>query len=789
MIKCKHCNNLCKEEIISQNNLHFCCVGCKTVYEILFENNLNEYYNFDDKPNIKIKHTSSYEYDFLDEPSIAKSFIDFEDENIIKTKFHLPQIHCSSCIWLLENLNRLNQNIIDAQVNYSHKNIDITFKKKHLSIRDVIELLAKIGYKPDLSYNHQLKKSNKTDYNIYIKLGIAGFCFGNIMLLSFPEYLGIDESFNEFKYFFNYLNFGLSIPVIFYAGSDYLKSAYSGIKQKHMNMDIPISLGMITLFLRSSYEIFSNTGAGYLDSLAGLIFFLLIGKWFQQKTYESLSFDRDFKSYFPIAVNKIKDNKNIPTKLENIKINDYLLLRNEELIPADAILISDSAYIDYSFVTGESKLTKVSKNDKLYAGGKHVGTNIEILITKEVNNSYLTQLWNQKIFQKKQTKNFNSISNKISKYFTIIILVISCITAIYWSITDLSKVWQTVAAVLIVACPCALALSIPFTLGNMTRIYGAKGFYLKNANVIEDLGNTTDVIFDKTGTITTKESINIEFVGENLNNIEKNIIYSSTLNSLHPLSISISKHLKRAKKSPLLHFKEIKGKGIVSSLADGTKLKLGSSNFILFNQKDIEQLQTKVHIEINSIYKGYFTFEQEYRPELKNIITELQKNYKVHLLSGDNKCQESYIKNELNIKKSFFNQNPIDKLKYIENLQQDGKKVVMIGDGLNDAGALKQSDIGIALSESIHQFSPACDGILTSDKFGLFNNILNYSKTGIKIIKISFVISFLYNILGLSFAVSSNLSPIVAAILMPISSITIVIFTSISSNLIANKLI
>jgi Cu+-exporting ATPase len=377
--------------------------------------------------------------------------------------------------------------------------------------------LARIGYEPTISLDDFDNDKKKKDRSLIYKLGIAGFAFGNVMFLSFPDYLDISSSgasggefwLNEYKGIFRWLMFIFSLPVVFYAGADYFISAYKGLRSKLLNIDVPIALGILVLFVRSTLEIFFDWGPGFFDSLTGLVFFLLLGKFFQQKTYTYLSFERDYKSYFPIAITRIsKQGKEESVQVHEIEKGDRLLIRNEEIIPVDGILISDGARIDYSFVTGESEPVKKTSGDKLFAGGKQVQGAVEMEALKSVSQSYLTQLWSNAVFQTDKSTRFQTITDSIGKRFTIGVLSIAFLSAGFWLYLDPGKAMNVFTAVLIIACPCAIALASPFTLGNMLRIFGRKKFYLKDTQTIEQLAKIDTAIFDKTGTITTvQESI------------------------------------------------------------------------------------------------------------------------------------------------------------------------------------------------------------------------------------------------------------------------------------------
>jgi Cu+-exporting ATPase len=250
-------------------------------------------------------------------------------------------MHCSSCIWILENLYKLDEGIISSQVNFLQKKIFIRFADALTSLKNVVELLDSLGYEPLLNLEEKIEdKQNSEAKKLYYKIGIAGFCFGNIMLLSFPEYLSINiKEHDELKQIFSYLNLLLSLPIFFYSSSDYFISAWKGLKKKIINIDVPIALGIFILFLRSLVEIIIYGQAGYLDSLAGLVFFLLIGKLFQNKTYDNLNFERNYKSYFPISITIRKDNTETTIPVEKLTVGERIIVRNNEIIPADSVLI------------------------------------------------------------------------------------------------------------------------------------------------------------------------------------------------------------------------------------------------------------------------------------------------------------------------------------------------------------------------------------------------------------------------------------------------------------------
>ena len=785
---CFHCGLDATASKITFDDKVFCCNGCKTVYEIFSANDLTCYYDLQQAPGATPKDIDG-KYNFLENTKIIEQLLEFNDSSTQIVTLYIPHVHCSSCIWILENLNKLNPAISASIVNFGKKTVRVTFNAEMLSLKNLVVLLSSIGYEPFISLDDYSVGKKHIDRSLIYKLGVAGFAFGNVMFLSFPEYFQVGEFWLEqFKPFFRWLMFAFSLPVVFYSAQDYFVSAYKGLRSRLLNIDVPIALGIIVLFTRSTIEIIFDLGSGFFDSLTGLLFFLLLGKFFQQKTYAFLSFERDYKSYFPIGITKItSEGKEEAIQVYDIVKGDRLLIRNEELIPVDCILIKGRARIDYSFVTGESRTVSKQSGDKLFAGGKQLEGSIEVDVLKSVEQSYLTQLWSNDVFKKDKSLAFNNITNTISKNFTIGILLIAVVATTFWLVVDSSKAINVFTSVLIIACPCALALAAPFTFGNVLRILGNKKFYLKNASVIEQLAKIDTLIFDKTGTITAHKETTVNYDGLQLSEDETSLLKSTLRGSNHPLSRSLYALLDAHDIVTLDDFEEHLGKGIQANYKNNT-IKVGSAAFV-GHATDAATLNTAVHISANNQYKGKFTFYNAYRKGLSHLFNVLKKDYDLVILSGDNEGEKENLTKLLPTKtKLLFNQKPEDKLEYIKYHQSEGAHVLMIGDGLNDAGALAQSNVGIAISENVNVFSPACDAILDASKFNHLGDFINMSKWALKIIKWSFVLSFIYNSIGLYFAVTGQLSPVVAAILMPLSSISVVAFTTVATNIVGRKI-
>lgn len=787
-ISCFHCGEDCNEVVILSDDKNFCCQGCKLVYELLSENDLCNYYDLANHPgeSQRRKGLQSNRFDYLDDEDTVNRMVDFQNDTESHVTFYIPTIHCASCIWLLENLHQIHTGVFYSRVDFIRKKVQVKTLRSKITIKELVSLLATIGYEPQIHLsNLDKRQSAGLDKRLILRLAVAGFCFGNMMLFSIPEYFSeADLIDSSFRGLFSYLNVILAIPVLIYSASDYYRSAWNSLKQKRINMDVPIVLGIIALFVYSLWEIFAFQRSGYMDSLGGLLFFLLLGKIYQQKTFSTLEFDRDYKSYFPIAVTKIVKGQEAVIPLSKLQVGDVIMVRDEELIPADSLLLSPLANIDYSFVTGEEVPVPKQKGKFIYAGGRQKGDAVLLSVQKPPSQGYLTDLWNNETFEKGKERLLEPLASKISSAFTWSVLIIAFSAFTYWAFSDLSIAIKVFASVLIVACPCALAMSTPFTLGNTLRIFGGSKFYLKNASVVERLALVDAVVFDKTGTLTDPANAKISYIGEELSEETKALLKTMVERSTHPLSNRINHWLGNQKGVQLEQMSETKGAGI-QAVFKNQEFRLGSAAFTGFGTSIESPNGNIVCLTVEGQELGYFLIASGLRDKASGVIDQLKTAYDLHVLSGDFHHEQTYLEERLSGGIIYnFEQSPGDKLTYLKELNRT-HHTLMIGDGLNDAGALHESEVGVAISDRVSHFSPASDAIMDSEVFGMIPQFLSFAKSGRLIIKTSFILSLLYNLIGVTLAVQGLLSPVVCAILMPLSSVSVVVFTTLSTNFVA----
>ena len=863
---CDHCGERCASSAFVDEGRHFCCLGCQTVFALLTESGLSQFYELASTPGARVGLTTAQrQWAFLDDPAVQEKLLDFADEKRAKVTLHLPAIHCVACVWLLENLFRLRAGIGESRVNFARREVSITFDRAQVKLSEIAALLASLGYEPALTFGEldrgESRKAPRWRQRQWLQVGVAGFGFGNVMLLALPGYLGLDSlSGPWFKLLAGWLGLALALPVLVYSAADYWRAAWVSLQQRRLTLDVPIALGLVAIYGQSVFEVATGRGEGYCDSLTGLIFFLLCGRLFQRKTFDRLAFDRDYKGFFPLAVLRKTSTGEESISISQLAVGDLLLIRHGELVPADARLISGDARVDYSFVTGESEPVTRSVGEHLFAGGRQMGGAIEVETLKPVSESYLTSLWNNEAFRKHRDDDLDSQTNRYSRRFTLMVVGVAVAAAGFWMFVDASVALKAFASVLIVACPCALALAAPLTLGTAQRWLARRKVFLRNAQVIERMSTVDTLVLDKTGTLTSLGAGDVRWQGiagfslapgfSRVNSAteewgadssassarretaeavdrcsptantrlkpganetlraqnewpltpeEEGWLRSMARHSAHPLAVRIGDALGGAGAEPVESFIETSGQGM-EGRAGGREIWMGSAAWLefrgarLWSQTEPQQSTSAesaaagashtaalrgsaVHVAIDGHYRGGFVLEGALRPEVDALIQRLRGTYQLVLLSGDNARDAERFRALLGkTARVEFNQSPHDKLNVIRELQAAGRKVMMVGDGLNDAGALQQAEVGVAVVEKVGTFSPASDVILDAAQLPRLAEVLAFSQRAARVVRAGFVVSGLYNIVGVSIAAAGLLSPLVCAVLMPLSSVTVVLF-------------
>jgi Cu+-exporting ATPase len=773
---CYHCGLPNASTTIQFDDKLFCCEGCKSVYQILANHQLCTYYTLSNHPGVNQQNRIPSYYDFLDREEMINQYVLFRSGSEMQVSFQINSMHCISCIWLLEHLAKLHSGVLSSRVQFLQRKADILFDSAKISLKELVMLLKKLGYEPTLSVEETKKVSDKTHNRTQlIKIAIAGFCFGNSMMVSLPDYFASGNFFTDstLQQLFNIISLILALPVFFYCAQEFYVSSWQHVKHRRITLDLPITLAILVTFGFSCYKIIWQQQLGYIDSMSGIVFFMLVGRYFQHQTYNALQFQTSISSYLPLSVNKLLEQVEVNIPLAEIQVGDELIIRYGEVIPTDCVQMHESGWFDYSLVTGESKAIEKMPNEIIYAGAIQKSGKCIVKVSKKASDSYITQLWSTSNAKKFEDEN-SSYTEKVNLYFSSAVLSIGILACAFWLFQGESKTsFKALLSIWIVACPCALLLSSTFTYGGMLKIFALNGMYIKNAAVLEKMSEITSLVFDKTGTLTNTKQATLHYFGKPLDATQQGWISSICQTSQHPLSRLIVQYFSSPLNFRVRSLHTAEGKGL-EGIIENVQIKIGSAAWMGISQSN-PQSASNVYLKIEEDIVGYFAIQHPYREGVLASLPALEKNYHLHVVSGDNDAERKvlrpYFAQEKNI---LFNQLPEEKAKYIHQLQAKKEKVMMLGDGLNDSVALQDSDIGLALLQKQTNYLPNCDVLLQEDHVVCLPTLMRYTRQSKFILHTCFGVSIVYNVFGIAFAVQGLLSPVIAAILMPCSTLSII---------------
>jgi Cu+-exporting ATPase len=790
---CFHCGLDCPDEGIRSGERVFCCTGCRTVHDLLAGAGLIRFYALERHPGSRPRPDQpAGHFAYLRDPDVRAALLDYEDDRLARVTFHLPAIHCAACVWLLENLHRLHPGLGRAEVNFSHRMATVDFDPRQIDLAEVAEILARLGYPPRLQLDeiHRPERP-RVNRDLWMRLGVAGFAAGNIMLLSFAVYLGLAEESPELNRFVAWASVALSLPVLLFSAAGYFRSAWNSLRHRAPGIDLPIAVGLAALFGQSLWEIAAGRGEGYLDSFSALVFLLLAGRVFADRTQARLVFERDYTAYFPLSVTRVDAaGTEMVVPITRLAVGDEVVVRDGELIPADADLLAGEAWIDYSFVTGESVPVLRRPGDRLFAGGRQVGAPLRLRTRKAVSRGYLTSLWDRQAFRRPEAESLSASVDRIGRWFAPVILLIALtLGGVWWFQTDAATAVRVFASTLIIACPCALAMAAPYTFGAASRVLARHGLFLRNAAVVEQLARVNAVALDKTGTLTAPGAGGLDYHGRPLEADERTAVAAVAAASTHPLSRRLAQAWSSGSRPEVREFRETAGRG-VSGRVGGRLIRIGRAEFVDASAEPSVGTPSAVWISLDGAVAGQVHFPSARRAGLDDLLNGLRRDgHPLALLSGDPAAAEAEWRPLFGPEAPLrFGAGPHEKLDFIRAWQAEGRVVLMAGDGLNDAGALRQAEVGVAVSDDVTAFAPACDAILDAQALPRLPALLRLARSAMFVLRACFVVSFAYNLGGLVLAARGVVTPLLSAILMPTASFSAILLAVLGVRLAARRL-
>ena len=806
MESCKHCGDpIIHNPIVDEKNHIFCCQGCLQVNHLIGDDSdLNLYFELLDAENSsapKVKFQQNPLLESLQNESFLKTIGSFKG-NTHKVHIYSKQVHCSACSWLLEKMLNKQFDLERVRVDFVSGRMDVEYHADKVQLSEVLKYTSTLGYIFDSLKENPTHKS-LAQKALLIRIAVSGSIFSNTMIFAIASYFGMFTGISDkFLNLFNWISLLLIIPCVTYCAYPFYQKAWMGLKNKVFHMDLPISIGIVVTFILSIYLII-NGKHGYFDSVAGLVFFLLIGRWVVKKFERSLQLDEHW--YEEIQSDRVKcltENGIEQLEMEKLKKGDRVVVYPNEYIPIDGRLETDLTWVDKSLFSGESEPVKVQQDEMVLAGFKNLKEKVVLEVMNLDSIQRLKQMKNEfdSLVEEKVAKDLQV--EKIVPYFVMGVLIIASVAFGYFYSYGLEKAMVSAASILIVSCPCALALARPISRGVCLKKLNALGFYFKDQGLLEKIMNVKTLIFDKTGTLTmTKRKISKwSWMDNSLSEGDKEFFYQKLLtltsNSYHPVSVSIhddvANHVNN-KKEGLKSFKELVGFGLSGTFKNDQSLIICSmrsmnpalSDTIFRSCPEILNLRSvysKKSVHDNSydsiiFFNGKPVLKIGFVDELKEGVVTLFKKFKqqkkkVVLLSGDKEKHVKGIADKVDADAFYSEKSPEEKLAYLKKYQEEGN-VLAVGDGLNDSLLVAGAEVGVVVKGGAHALANGADVLMGTPDFSKMNSLFSLCSMALKSEKVCYGVSLSYNAVAITLAFAGILNPLWAAVLMPLSSLSI----------------
>lgn len=784
-VKCSHCQLEFDKSVMIQEepNLNFCCNGCQGVYHLLQEDGLDDFYakmrNAKIAPPVETANDTSN----FDLESFKQRYIKTDEEGFSRVDLVIEGIHCAACIWLNEKVINQTEGVLEASINFSNNKAKIVWDEDTVKLSTIIDKIRAVGYNAyPYDFNEATEKSIKAKRDYITKLGVAIFGTMNVMMIDIAKYAGYFSGMDpNILHMIHIVEFIFSSMVLFYSGSVFFKGAYYGLKNKIINMDLLVAGGATLTYLYSLTILFGAEGQSYFDSVAMIIFFVLIGKYLEVLGKKSAMDSMDkIKNQIPLEATVIKDGGKHVVMLDQIEVGDIIEVKNGEKASVDGKSIVELSTFDESSLTGESYPIEKQKGDRVYSGTINTGIVMRYEATKNYANSTLSTMMNLLQDSLASKPKIEETTNKLSKHFSLTIIVLALLTFIGWYSYsgDFEMTLIVTISVVVIACPCALALATP--IASLVGISWAteKGLLFKEAKFIETFANATTLVLDKTGTI-TKGELTVTSQSQALDPDSLALLFALVDSSTHPVSRAIKRylleHYEKIDTVELQNIAQLSAKGIDANY-QGQSVLGGNAKLMAEQGIQVQQSSATVfHFVVEGELLATFELEDTLKEGIEALVHYCQEHdIEMMMATGDNEQVANAIAKEAGIEKVYAELSPMDKSDLIQNLKAQGNTVVMVGDGVNDTLALSHADIAIAMGSGADVALSVSDVVILNNALTGVRDALNISHRTYKFIKQNLLISLLYNILTVPLAIAGYVMPLIAALSMSLSSLLVV---------------
>lgn len=787
-VRCAHCGLGVPAGLIDPSaDEQFCCHGCRGAREMIRSLGLDGYYRVrggaPDKP--RSAESTGRGYEELDHEAFGSRYVESSPDGSCATQLVACSIHCAACVWLIEKLPRIEPGVIESRVDLRRKTIELRWDPSRAALSTIARRLDALGYAPAPARGAARREAEQRhDRAMLARLGVAGALAGNVMLISFGLYGGVFHGISGvYETLFRWVALPLSIVALAWPGSVFFRGAIAALRAGTLHMDMPVALGLLAGGISGAINTVRGTGEVYFDSVTSLVFLLLLGRYLQHRRQQSAAEELELLgSVTPGSAWLLAgaDVRAVPA--EALQAGEIAEVRAGELVPADGVITRGSSDLDMSVLTGESAPVRVGEGDAIPAGAVNMSAAIRFRVTSTGEETRIGRLMRLVRDGAGRRAPIARLADRVAGRFIAIILTLSAVTLLAWLWIDPGRAVDNTAALLIVTCPCALALATPLAISASIGRGARFGVLIKGGDALESLAGTGTLVLDKTGTVTRGEVSLIEWIGDDR---ARPLVAAAERTCAHPIAAALVRGLGTSTLE-VTRSRYTHGGGLIAQV-DRREVVIGSPEFVAEHTGGLDaewrarvdeaasRALTPVAVGVDGRVSALALLGDPVRDEAAPVLDRLRGlGWRIVLLSGDHPEVARAVGRQLGIDEAdaIGGATPERKAEFVR--AETVRPVVMVGDGVNDAAALISADVGVAVHGGAEASMQAADVYLSREGLGALDDLVRGARRTIGTIKICMGVSAAYNLVCAGLAVAGLITPLLAAVLMPVSSLTVV---------------
>ncbi len=756
-----------------------CCPGCKAVAELIRDSGMSQYYALREapEPGVGRPPEETAEWLVFDGDEMLRAFAELADDTAEAT-IYVGGMYCAACSWLIETTLAKLAGVVSAEVNPVTHRLRVRWRQEELRFSAVLATLADLGYQPQPLAPENTTRPELVEQRAALKrLLVASLGMMQVMMFAVGLYAGDFQGIDaEMQRFLRLVSFFVTTPVVFYSGRPFFTSAWRGIRTRKPGMDLPVSIAVGAAYSASVYATFSNGPAVWFDSVTMFVFFLTLGRFLEMRArHRSIDRTVALSSLLPNTATRVVDGSSSLVPVNQLQAGDSVQVRAGDGIPADGVIVHGTTSVDEAMLTGEARPQAKSVGDTVAAGSVNIDALIEIRVTSTGGDTTLGTISRLSERARYTRPSFVTVADRVASYIVIALLLVATLVATFWYFADPSRAFVITLSVLVVTCPCALALATPAAFAAAGSRLSQLRLLVTNGNAIEALSRADHVIFDKTGTLTRgTPAITSVFVLDTAYTEHECRRIAAALESAssHPLARAFALE----EELPAVSDQHIEvGQG-VSGTIEGRSWRLGSADFVGAGVAVDDSVATHVFLAVDNQAVAWFEIEDELRPQAAKTVDALHGlGIRTSLVSGDRQSAVEDVATKLGIADFHAQCSPEQKLEIIQAAQHGGERVVMVGDGINDAPVLAGADTSIAPAHGAMLAQTSADLIMLGNSLEPLTTALRMSGKTMRIVRQNLAWAIVYNALALPLAAAGFVPPWLAAIGMSASSLIVVL--------------